>query len=44
MQCLYDKLESHIQALETLGVTKDKWASILYPLVESCIPEESLRA
>ncbi|GFY03942.1 integrase catalytic domain-containing protein [Trichonephila clavipes] len=33
---LYDKLESHLRALETLGVTTDKCASILYPMVESC--------
>ncbi|XP_031356634.1 uncharacterized protein LOC116180669 [Photinus pyralis] len=40
---LYDKLESHMQALATLGVTTDKCAAMLYPLVESALPEELLR-
>ncbi|GBN56373.1 hypothetical protein AVEN_183202-1 [Araneus ventricosus] len=31
-------------ALETLGITTDKCESILYPMVESCFPEEFLRA
>ncbi|XP_015438745.1 PREDICTED: uncharacterized protein LOC107193756 [Dufourea novaeangliae] len=41
---LYDKLESYIRALETLGVATDKCAAMLYPLVESSLPEEVLRA
>ncbi|XP_054278826.1 uncharacterized protein LOC128997237 [Macrosteles quadrilineatus] len=41
---LYDKLETQLRALETLGVTSDKYASMLYPLVESALPEETLRA
>lgn len=41
---LYDKLESHIRALESLGVTTEKCAAMLYPLVESSLPEELLRA
>lgn len=40
---LYDSLESQIRSLETLGVTSDKCAAMLYPLVESCLPEELLR-
>lgn len=32
---LYDKVESYIRALGTLGVTTDKCAAMLYPLVES---------
>ncbi|GBL90312.1 hypothetical protein AVEN_130403-1 [Araneus ventricosus] len=44
MTSLCDKLESYLRALETLGVTTDKCASILYPMVESCFPEEFLRA
>lgn len=40
---LYDKIESYIRALETLGVTTDKCAAMLYPLVESALPEELLR-
>ncbi|XP_025831568.1 uncharacterized protein LOC112904800 [Agrilus planipennis] len=41
---LYDRLESHLRALETLGVTTDKCAAMLYPLVESSLPEDLLRA
>ena len=41
---LYDKLESYLRALESLGRTKDKFADFLNPLVESCLPEELLRA
>ncbi|GBN08003.1 hypothetical protein AVEN_215207-1 [Araneus ventricosus] len=41
---LYDNLEQQIRALETLGVTTDKSASLLYPLVESCMPEYFLQA
>ncbi|XP_043469952.1 uncharacterized protein LOC122503458 [Leptopilina heterotoma] len=41
---IYDKLESQLRALESLGVTTDKCATILYPLVESSLPEELLRA
>ncbi|XP_043468325.1 uncharacterized protein LOC122502370 [Leptopilina heterotoma] len=41
---LYDKVESYIRALGTLGVTTDKCAAMLYPLVESSLPEEVLRA
>jgi len=41
---IYDKLECYIRALETLGVTTDKCAAMLYPLVESSLPEEVLRA
>lgn len=44
MQTLYDKLESYLRNIETLGVTSDKCACILYPMVESCMPEEMLRA
>ena len=41
---IYDKLEAYIRALDTLGVTTDKCAAMLYPLVESSLPEEVLRA
>ncbi|GBM23813.1 hypothetical protein AVEN_91148-1 [Araneus ventricosus] len=44
MTSMYDKLESYIRPLETLGVTTDKYVSILYPMIESCFPEEFLRA
>jgi hypothetical protein len=40
---LYDRLESYLRTLETLGRTKDKFADLLAPLVESCLPEEILR-
>lgn len=41
---LYDKIESHLRSLESLGVTTDKCAAMLFPLVESSLPEELLRA
>ncbi|XP_031349539.1 uncharacterized protein LOC116175519 [Photinus pyralis] len=41
---LYDKLGSHLRALNSLGVMKKDYATLLYPLVESCLPEEVLRA
>ncbi|XP_050298613.1 uncharacterized protein LOC126737669 isoform X1 [Anthonomus grandis grandis] len=40
---LYDKLETQLRALETLGITSDKYAAMLFPLVESCLPPELLR-
>ncbi|GBM89881.1 hypothetical protein AVEN_111829-1 [Araneus ventricosus] len=43
LYALYDNLEQQIRALETLGVTTDKSAALLYPLVESCMPEDFLR-
>lgn len=41
---LYDKLESYLRALESIGMTQDKYAAMLFPLVESCVPEDILRA
>lgn len=41
---IYDKLEAYIRALDTLGVTTEKCASMLYPLVESALSEDILRA
>ncbi len=41
---LYVKLSAKIRALGSLGVTTDSCASIIYPVVESCLPEEILRA
>ena len=41
---VYDSLESYLLALETIGVTYDKYAAMLLLLVESCIPEDVLRA
>ena len=40
---MYDELESHLRALETLGVTQEQSAAFLYPLVESSLPEEVVR-
>ncbi|KYQ53596.1 hypothetical protein ALC60_00123, partial [Trachymyrmex zeteki] len=44
LQNIYDKIECYIRALETLGITTDRCAAMLYPLVESSLPEEVLRA
>ncbi len=41
---LYDKLEAQLRSLESLEVTTDSCAAILYPLVASCLPEDLLRA
>uniref|UniRef100_A0ABD2WZE2 CCHC-type domain-containing protein n=1 Tax=Trichogramma kaykai TaxID=54128 RepID=A0ABD2WZE2_9HYME len=43
LSTLYDNLETYINALESLGVTTDKCAAMLYPLVESALPEDTLR-
>ncbi|XP_011687757.1 PREDICTED: uncharacterized protein LOC105449965 [Wasmannia auropunctata] len=43
LMSIYDKLETHIRALETLGVTTDMCAAMLFPLIESSLPEETLR-
>ena len=43
LRALYDKIETHLRALETLGVTSDKYAAMLYPLVESALPDEILQ-
>ncbi|XP_074028329.1 uncharacterized protein [Leptinotarsa decemlineata] len=40
---LYDKLETQLRALESLGVTSEKYAAMLFPLVESALPAEVLR-
>ena len=39
---IYDKLEMHIQALETLGVMTEMCTALLFPLVESSLPKETL--
>ncbi|GFW95630.1 integrase catalytic domain-containing protein [Trichonephila clavipes] len=41
---LYDMLETKLRALESLGHTKEKFADFLVPLVETCLPENVLRA
>ncbi|GFY44841.1 DUF1758 domain-containing protein [Trichonephila inaurata madagascariensis] len=37
-------LETKLRALESIGRTKEKCADFLEPLVESCLPENILRA
>ena len=39
---LYDQVESQLRALNSLGVTRDKFSAILYPLVESALPTDVL--
>ncbi|GIY52759.1 hypothetical protein CEXT_6381 [Caerostris extrusa] len=41
---LYDRIETQLRALESLGVTTEKYAAMLFPLVESCLSEEVLRS
>ncbi|XP_055924516.1 uncharacterized protein LOC129956609 [Argiope bruennichi] len=41
---LYDKLGSYLRALEILGVTASNYAAMLYPVVESHLPTEILKA
>ncbi|XP_050518431.1 uncharacterized protein LOC126892774 [Diabrotica virgifera virgifera] len=43
VSALYDMRESQLRSLETLGITADKYAAILYPLIESCLPEDMIR-
>ena len=40
---VYDKVETQLRTLESLGVTTDMCAAMLFPLVESSLPEEILR-
>lgn len=44
LSALYDSLETQLRALESLGVTTDKYAAMLYPLVESALSEDILVA
>ncbi|GFV57548.1 uncharacterized protein TNCV_4399041 [Trichonephila clavipes] len=44
LSSLYDKIEAQLRALESLAVTKENYAALLFPLVESCLPAEILRA
>lgn len=41
---LYDQLNAQLRALETLNVTKDKYAAFLLPMIESALPQETLGA
>jgi hypothetical protein len=40
----FDQLEAHLKALESLGITADQMDVILFPMVESCLPDEILLA
>lgn len=40
---LYDNIETQLRSLETLGIKSDKYSAMLFPLIESCLPEELLR-
>ena len=40
----YEGIDTQMRALETRGVATDKYAAMLFPLVESCLSEELLRA
>ncbi|XP_072384600.1 uncharacterized protein [Diabrotica undecimpunctata] len=40
---LYDSIETQLRALETLGITPDKCSAMLFPIIESCLPQELLR-
>ncbi|GFT06869.1 uncharacterized protein TNCV_3112461 [Trichonephila clavipes] len=44
LSSLYDKIKVQLCTLESLGVTKEKYAAMLFPLVESCLPTEILHA
>jgi len=44
LSVMYDELDSHLRALETLGVTQEQSAAFLYPLIESSLPQEVIRA
>jgi hypothetical protein len=41
---IFDKLECHLRALESLGVDSKHMNLLLYPMVESCLPSEILTA
>ncbi|XP_071041974.1 uncharacterized protein [Parasteatoda tepidariorum] len=43
LSTIYDHIETHLRSLETLETT-EKYAAMLFPLVESCLSEEILRA
>ncbi|KAJ8868832.1 hypothetical protein PR048_030373 [Dryococelus australis] len=34
---LYDQVQTKLRALETLGITSDKYTVMSFPLVESCL-------
>jgi hypothetical protein len=40
---MFDELEANIKAMETLGVTVEQHAVVLYPLIESSLPVEVIK-
>ncbi|KAJ8676784.1 hypothetical protein QAD02_012571 [Eretmocerus hayati] len=40
---IYDKISTHVRALETLGVKTKLCATMLHPLMKSSLPEEILQ-
>lgn len=40
---LYDSLASQLRALDSLGVTIERYAAMLFPLVESVLPEATFK-
>lgn len=40
---LVPQITSQIRNLEELGITRDKFETVLYPVVESCLPDDVLR-
>ena len=41
---IFDYIRTQLRSLKTLGVTRAKYAAMLFPLVESCLGKEILRA
>lgn len=44
LRTLYDKLSTYLMSLESLKIDKEKYETILYPIVESALPENILTA
>ncbi|GFX85475.1 uncharacterized protein TNCV_3716471 [Trichonephila clavipes] len=41
---LYDKIEAHLRALKSLGLKSKENTAWLFPMVESCLTEDILKA
>ncbi|XP_055941714.1 uncharacterized protein LOC129971763 [Argiope bruennichi] len=44
LRALYHRLENQLRTLQTLRVTSEKYEAMLYPLVESALPEDLIKA
>ncbi|KAF2891340.1 hypothetical protein ILUMI_14833, partial [Ignelater luminosus] len=44
LSVMFDTLKSHLRSLESLGVTREKYAAMLFPLVECSLSDETLQA